>query len=168
MENEDFSLEAEGAAVTAASEEERPPTDADASTEGADQTTEATTEASTDSCPPGDDYASLAEADLTALRAAFPALSGMASVAELPEAERYGELREAGLAPIEAFCASHHKILIPRKEDNRAHLSASIGRTASVGGTRIGAAALTEARDLFPSLSDREIEALYRRVTSAK
>ena len=163
MENEDLSLtpvasaeeaEAENAPL---SEEEGAPTVQDRGAEAE--------EANGASEP---DFAALAAQDLASLRAAFPALSDMASVSELPEAERYGELREAGLSPIEAFCASHHKILTARKEDNRAHLSASIGRTASVGGTRIGAAALSEARDLFPSLSDREIEMLYRRVTSAK
>ena len=114
------------------------------------------------------DFSDLAAKDLAVLRQAFPELSDMESAAELPEAERYGELREAGLTPIEAFCASHHKILTARRTDNRAHLSASIGRAAGIGGGRIGAAALSEARDLFPSLSDREIEGLYRRVTSAR
>ena len=113
---------------------------------------------------PERDFAALAARDLSALCEAFPELTGMASLAELPEPERYGELREAGLSPIEAFCASHHKILISRRTDNRAHLSPSVGRTASTAGGRISAAALSDARDLFPSLSDREIEALYRRV----
>ena len=115
---------------------------------------------------PERDFAALAARDLSALCEAFPELTGMASLAELPEPERYGELREAGLSPIEAFCASHHKILMARRTDNRAHLSPSVGRTASTAGGRISAAALSDARDLFPSLSDREIEALYRRVST--
>ena len=114
------------------------------------------------------DYAALAERDLTALCEAFPELSGMSSLAELPEPERYGELREAGLSPIEAFCAAHHKILTARRADNRAHLSPSVGRSANAAGGRISAAALSDARDLFPTLSDREIEALYRRVASTR
>ena len=114
------------------------------------------------------DFSALAKKDLSALCAAFPELSGMGSLAELPEPERYGELREAGLSPIEAFCASHHKLLIPHRTDNRAHLSPSIGRAASPGSGRISASALSEARDLFPSLSDREIEALYHRVHAAR
>lgn len=114
------------------------------------------------------DFAALAAQDLSALCEAFPELSGMASLAELPEPERYGELREAGLSPIEAFCASHHRILLTRRTDNRAHLSPSVGRTASAAGGRISAAALSDARDLFPSLSDREIEALYRRVSTTR
>lgn len=124
-----------------------------------------------DSTEDGDntpDFSALAAEDLSALREAFPALADMASLAELPEPLRYGELREAGLSPVEAFCASHHKLLIPRHTDGRTHLSPSIGRASSAPGGRISASALSDARELFPSLSDREIEALYRRVNTAR
>ena len=163
MENEEFSLDPSVTAEEGATEETAMTEPASTKKE---QEKDPNEESGAESAPT--DFSALAEQDLAILSAAFPALSGMASAAELPEAERYGELREAGLSPIEAFCASHHKILTARKEDNRAHLSRSVGRTASVGGARIGAAALSEARDLFPTLSDREIETLYRRVTSAK
>ena len=121
-----------------------------------------------DGAPVPNDFAALAARDLEAIREVFPELADMASLAELPEPERYGELREAGLSPIEAFCASHHTMLVSRHIDNRAHLSPSVGRTASAVGGRISAAALADARDLFPSLSDREIEALYRRVSNTR
>lgn len=114
------------------------------------------------------DFAALAAEDLSVLRATFPELSDMGTLAELPEPTRYGELREAGLSPIEAFCASHHEILLSRRSDNRTHLSPSIGRATGAVGGRISAKDLAEARDLFPSLSDREIEVLYHRVNNKR
>lgn len=164
MENEAFPLENEANFEESAAIMEVQ----DAPPEGDNKSTMATDAATNDNEAEGPDFASLAASDLSALQAAFPALSDMSTLSELPEPERYGELREAGLSPIEAFCASHYKILIGRRADNRTHLSPTVGRSASAAGGRISAAALSEARDLFPSLSDREIEALYRRVNTTR
>lgn len=143
----------------------------DTPTEGEDSAADAAEGAAEEEqakAEPERDFAALAARDLSVLCEAFPELADMQSLGELPEPERYGELREAGLSPIEAFCASHHKILMARRADNRAHLSPSVGRAANAAGGRISAAALSDARDLFPSLSDREIEALYRRVSTTR
>ena len=114
---------------------------------------------------PTPDYQRMAEEDLAALRAAVPELAGLSSLAELSDVSRYGALREAGLSPVEAYCAMHAKRLLQgRTGDNRAHLAPSMGRTTSAVGAHLSARELDEARALFPSLSDREIEGLYRRV----
>ena len=114
---------------------------------------------------PATDYERMAEEDLAALKAAVPELAGLGSLGELSDPSRYGALREAGLSPVEAYCALHaKKLLSGRTADNRAHLAPSMGRTTSAVGARLSARELDEARALFPSLSDREIEGLYRRV----
>ena len=111
------------------------------------------------------DYARIEREDLAALAAAYPTLSPLSSLAELDDPVRYGELRELGLAPKEAFLAVGGGRLLARgAQDTRAHLATAVGRAAAPAGGRLSAGELAAARDLFPSLSDGEIEALYRRV----
>lgn len=111
----------------------------------------------------GDEYRRLAEEDLAELTAAFPAAAGLASLTDLPDPRRYGELRELGLSPREAFLATGGMPARP-PQDTRRHLGSSVGRTAAPAAGRPTAGEMAAARDLFPSLSDGEIEALYRRV----
>ena len=164
MENEALTLEggvtAEVPSPAAVAEEAADPTATDVMTgpTGEDGATDGE----------GTDFSALAAHDLADLQAAFPELSGIASLGELARPERYGELREAGLTAVEACCASHHEMLTRKRGDNRAHLSPSIGRAASAAGGRISAAALSEARELFPGLTDREIETLYNRVSTVR
>lgn len=106
------------------------------------------------------DFARLAEEDLSELRAHLP---GLSTLAALSDPHRYGELREAGLSPLEAYLATDGKRLLGKRQENRTHLASSLLRSSRPAGGRIGADELTEARELFPSLSDREIEALWRR-----
>lgn len=124
----------------------------------------------TEECPErsAPDYQKMAEEDLYALKAAIPELSALSSLSELAAPARYGALREAGLSPVEAYCASHSHLLIRARQDNRAHLAPSVGRTSSAVGARMSVSQLDEARTLFPSLSDREIEGLFRRVSGAR
>lgn len=109
-------------------------------------------------------YEALEEEDLRTLRGDFPELADTVSLSALSDPVRYGELRELGLSPREAYLATEGRRTV-RQRDTRSHLGSSVGRTASPAGGRLGAAELYAARDLFPSLSDGEIEALFRRVT---
>ena len=115
--------------------------------------------------PPSDDgarFAELERADLAVLAESFPSMRGSSSLLSLKNPARYGELRELGLTPTEAYLASEG---LPRERagDSRAHLAPSLGRSARPTGGRISVGEMEAARDLFPSLSDREIEALWRR-----
>ena len=118
----------------------------------------------------GDDgyYARLAEEDLAAIRAAAPELALPRSLSELRDPARYGELREAGLTPLEAYLAVEGRRLQRPPHGGRDHLAPSVSRTAARGGGRIATGELLAARDLFPSLSDGEIESLWRRTRSAR
>ena len=112
------------------------------------------------------DYAAMAREDLTVLTAEVAELAGITSLSALPDPARYGELRELGLTPAEAYYATAGGRQKRPTEASRAHLGASVGRAAATAGIRPTAAELAEARDLFPSLTDREIEALYRRAVT--
>ena len=112
-------------------------------------------------------FAETEREDLAALAAAIPELGSLTSLSALSSPVRYGELRELGLSPLEAYLASEGRRALGRPQDSRAHLVSSIGRTASTG-SRIGSAELSAARELFPSLSDGEIETLWRRVESSR
>ena len=109
------------------------------------------------------DYEALAAADLEAIRQKFPAMRGLTHLSEIENAERYGALRDAGLTVEEAFLATNYARLTRRAGDNRAHLAGSMPRSNSAPMGRMSYGELGAARELFDGLSDREIEALWRR-----
>ena len=113
-------------------------------------------------------FAELERLDLAALGEALPELASLPSLSALSSPARYGELREIGLSPVEAYLATEGRRLLTRPRDTRGHLQSSVGRTASTAQGRLGSAELAAARDLFPALSDGEIEALWRRVENPR
>ena len=100
--------------------------------------------------------------ELDALRADFPELAGVGSLSEIDGAIRYGELRELGLSPREAYLATR-----PRRtlQQSRAHLTSASPASRRAHAPAIPQRELRLARELFDGLSDTEIEALYKRVT---
>ncbi len=109
------------------------------------------------------DYEAVARADMDALKAQFPALSALTSLAELPDPARYGELRELGLSPREAYLAIGGTP--KRKSDNRSHLFSSVPRTSAHGRDLPTSEQMAEARRLFTDLNDAQIHRLYKKVT---
>ena len=76
--------------------------------------------------------------------------------------ERYRELRALGLTPKEAYFASASRTY---RFDSRAHLKTAVPKAAKSPVGAMSLREIAEARELFPGLSDREIENLYRTVT---
>lgn len=111
---------------------------------------------------PAPDYEALEREDLAALRAEFPELASVNTLSSLDDPTRYGELRDLGLSPREAYLATA-KRQIP-KADNRAHLQSAMPRAVSGGSGGISPRELEEARSLFSDLSDAEIRRLYQKV----
>ena len=110
------------------------------------------------------DYAALAAEDLAALKAQFPALKNLASLASLSDPVRYAELRECGLSPKEAYLATGGT---PRRaSDNRAHLFSAVPRASTAITESISAAEMAEARRLFADLSDAQIYKLHKKVSN--
>ena len=109
------------------------------------------------------DYEALASADLSDLKAQFPALSELTSLTELPEPIRYAELRELGLSPREAYLATGGAVR--KKSDNRSHLFSAVPRTSALGKDLPTSEQMAEARRIFSDLSDEQIYRLYKKVT---
>lgn len=109
------------------------------------------------------DYAALAARDLGEIKRLAPALAGLSHLAELPTALRYAALRDAGLSVEEALHAACHAYLAPRAADNRAHLRSAVPIGAAGTPSRMTAAEMREARELFGDLTEGEIERLYAR-----
>lgn len=109
------------------------------------------------------DYAALAASDLLEIKRLAPALAGLSRLAELPNALRYAALRDAGLSVEEALHAACHAYLAPRAADNRAHLRSAVPIGAAGTPSRMTAAEMREARELFGDLTEGEIERLYAR-----
>ena len=112
--------------------------------------------------PRGEDREDTLALELDALRADFPELAGVGSLSEIDGAIRYGELRELGLSPREAYLATR-----PRRalQQSRAHLTSASPASRRAPAPAIPQRELRLARELFDGLSDTEIEALYKRVT---
>ena len=113
-------------------------------------------------------YRELAESDLAEIRESGAGIRTPGSLSELRDPYRYGELRAAGLSPLEAYLATEGRELLLPTRDGRAHLAPSIGRAAVGAGGRMATGDLLSARELFPSLSDSEIESLWRRTRGAR
>ncbi len=107
-------------------------------------------------------YEELAAADLAELKSAFPELRSLPSIAALPKAHRFAQLRELGLCAKEAYLATG-RLLSPR--DNRSHLCSAVPKGAGTGMGSMKPSELSAARELFSSLSDADIQRLFRRVT---
>lgn len=110
------------------------------------------------------DYAALASADLSALKEEFMHLTSLRSLAELPDPGRYGELRELGLTPKEAYLAIGGTVR--RASDNRAHLTSAVPRTSALGADLPTTEQMAEARRIFTDLSDEQIYRLYKKVVN--
>ena len=107
------------------------------------------------------DYEALIAEDLDTLRAEFPELRGIRDITDLNNPLRYAALRDLGLTPEEAYLATAKR----RAQDTRAHLRSAHGRNAGASMGMMSQHELTMARDIFPGLSDAELQRLYKRVT---
>ncbi len=109
-----------------------------------------------------DDYEALAASDLAEIKRLVPALAGLSHLGEMPDAGRFGELRELGLSVSEALGALGRL----GRGENRAHLRSSVPRRVGSDAPRMSYGELEEARRLFPEMNEREIARLYRRVNA--
>ena len=109
----------------------------------------------------GVDYESLIESDLAALKAEFPELKDIGGITELNNPLRYAALRDLGLSPIEAYMATAKR----RTQDTRSHLKSAHGRSAAAPTGMMSQYELASARELFPGMSDADLQRLYKKVT---
>ena len=106
------------------------------------------------------DYEALIASDVSVLRSEFPELRELRDITELNNPLRYAALRDLGLTPEEAYLATARR----PAQDTRGHLRSAHGRSAAASMNMMSQHELATARDLFPDLSDSEIQRLYKRV----
>ena len=111
---------------------------------------------------PQTDYAALAASDLAEIKRLDAAYAPATPLSELPFARRFAELRDLGLSVAEALAAASPRFDV---DDGRAHLRAMAPRGTSRGEDTLSRTQMKEAKLLFNGLSEREINALYRRVS---
>lgn len=107
------------------------------------------------------DYEAIIASDVSELSSEFPELKDLKDITELNNPLRYAALRDLGLTPREAYLATAKRPV----KDTRSHLIAARGRSAAASIGMMSQDELSAARDLFPSLSDSELQKLYKRVT---
>ena len=109
------------------------------------------------------EYSRLIEEDIAELKKSFPELKELSDITELDDPVRYGALRDLGLTAEEAYRATTKRTGI--KTDNRAHLRSSAPKGASSPGSGISYKDMQIAREIFPGVSDSELQKLYKKVT---
>ena len=118
------------------------------------------------------DYSRIAAEDLAEIKRLFPEFSELEDLRQLNNASRFGELRDAGLSVGEALAATNMDRMMSSlakrmaRSDGKSHLRSAVPAASAVEKSRMSAEELLSARELFGSLSDRELERLYKRATS--
>lgn len=118
------------------------------------------------------DYERMASDDLAEIKRLFPSFSDISHLRELDRAERFGEMREAGLSVEEALMATNYERIFEaivkkaRAANGKSHLQSRVP-TAS-GGETVGMTGeqMRQAKEMFDGLSEREIQSLYKRAIS--
>ena len=118
-------------------------------------------------------YQKMISEDIAAIHAAYPETKKYKSVEEFPNFKRFGELRDAGNTPEEAFAASHRDEVrqsvaeATRQQslnDTKNHLKSNVPKKAKQD-TRIRMTKkeMDEWKNLFPHKSEKEILEHYRK-----
>lgn len=108
------------------------------------------------------DYAALAVSDLAEIKSLCREFSDVERLSDLPFARRFAELRDLGLSVKEALGAS-----LPLRErgGGKAHLKSAVPRPTYFPENSLSHEEMRKAKELFYGLSEKEINALYKRVT---
>lgn len=111
------------------------------------------------------------KADLEAIQTAYPETRSYDSVKNFPNFRRFGELRDLGLSPVEAYVATHpnevrENVAAATKRqslnDTKSHLKPAVGKTSKDTSITMSKKEMRELKDLFPNLTQKEIAKLYR------
>ena len=114
------------------------------------------------------------KADIAAIHAAYPHAVKFKTVDELPSAQRFKDLRDAGASPLEAYAAVNAAGIAEAVGDraHRADLAASKSHLRSVSGKSASGSVKMSASDyrmaksiLGDDVSDAELARIYKKVT---
>ncbi len=109
----------------------------------------------------GIDYAVLAAADLAEIKTLCREFASVERLGDLPFAHRFAELRDLGLSVSEALAAS---MPLKKTENGKSHLRSAVPRPSYTPEDSLSHEDMRAAKELFYGLSEKEINALYRRV----
>lgn len=111
------------------------------------------------------------KADLAEVHAAFPETRQYDSVTKFPNLKKFGEFRDLGLSPKEAYIAANpdtvrQSVATATKRqslnETKNHLKPVVSKESKDNSITITKKELLEYRDMFPGMSDKEIIRLYR------
>ena len=107
------------------------------------------------------DYAALAISDLAEIKALCREFASVERLTDLPFAHRFAELRDLGLSVKEALAAA-----MPERayESGKSHLRSAVPRPSFSPEESLSHEEMRAAKDLFYGMSEKDINALYRRV----
>lgn len=120
-------------------------------------------------------YEAMKKADLDALHAAYPETADLTDVENMPNFKRFGELRDKGLSPAEAYAAANPDAIRRSGAEagkkstlkgTKTHLKSNVPKGASTGSISMTPDEKAYWRDMFPDKTDKEILALYKRANS--
>jgi hypothetical protein len=121
-------------------------------------------------------YEEMKKADLAALHAAYPETAELTDVENMPNFKRFGELRDAGLSPTEAYAAANPDAIRrsgaeagkkTKLAGTKTHLKSNVPKGAKgTSGPEMTPADLDYWRDMFPDKTDKEIKSLFKRANS--
>jgi hypothetical protein len=109
--------------------------------------------------------------DFAEIQREFPETRGLKSLREIENLAKFGRFRDLGLSPKEAYAAANpdsvrKSVAAATKQqslnETKAHLKSAVPAGSKDDGIAISKKELSEWRDLFPNLSDKEISRLYR------
>lgn len=110
------------------------------------------------------------QSDLAEVHAAFPETRSFDSVTKFPNFAKFGQFRDKGLTPKEAYIAANPdavraSVATATKRqslnDTKNHLRPAVGKTTKDTSISMSKKELAEYRDLFPNMSDKDIISLY-------
>ena len=129
-------------------------------------------DADTESTQSDTDFARMAEEDLAEIKRLFPSLSGISHLGEIERASRFGEMREAGFSVEEAFMATNYEKVFEaivkraRISNGKSHLTSAVPAQSGASDSSMTSEEMRAAKEMFSSLSEKEIHSLYKRAIS--
>jgi hypothetical protein len=113
-------------------------------------------------------------ADLVAVQQTYPSAKQYKSVYEFPNFDKFSKFRDAGLTPEEAYIAANPQSVmtsvagaaqqqVRNLSNTKNHLRSNVPVGSKDNSITITKKQMTEYRDLFPNMSDKEIIALHKK-----
>ncbi len=120
------------------------------------------------------EFEKIARADLAELQATYPETKQYKDIRELPQdiLKEFGRYRDMGLSAKKAYAAANPDgirttvataVKKQSLHDSKSHLHSTVPKGSKDNSISMPSAKKAEWRDLFPNLSDKEIEALYKK-----